>query len=119
MTIAIVLTVVEFKIFTFLFFIVFGIFTLGIAAILAFARVNGRPIHFFMLNFVQTIKRPMLRVWNKASYVMGVSEVKSEIKKEVKKVTEQKEIISGSRLQDLSLLINTGGVYKSEEIEKE
>ena len=92
----------------------FGIVTISVAVIFAFVRINGRPIHYFLLNFIQTLKRPMMRVWSKAAYVAGLSETKSEIK-EKKILKIEKQTISGSRLQDLSLVINTGGVYQPEE----
>lgn len=112
--IAIVIAAIEYRLLSFVVFLPVGLITVGIAAILAFARVNGRPVHFFLLNFVQTIKRPFVRVWNKEAYVMGLIEVKSEIKEKAK-IAEKKAPITGSRLQDLSLIINTGGVYQPED----
>jgi hypothetical protein len=113
MMVALVIGAVEYKILAFPFFLVFGIITVGVGAILAFARVNGRPVHFFLLNFVQTMKRPAIRVWNKASYVLGMHEVKSVIQETAHAAGRRG--ITGSRLQDLALIVNTGGVYRTEE----
>ena len=38
---------------------------LGMALVVAFVRINGQPFHYFLLNFVQTFRRPSVRVWNK------------------------------------------------------
>ena len=67
-----------------------------------------------MLNFFQTFKRPKIRIWNKESYVKKVQEIKDE-KGGVVEIKPLKKSVSGSRLQDMALIINTGGVYKGED----
>ena len=92
-----------------------GVIDIGIFGSLAFVKINGRPVHFFLLNFAQTMMRPRLRLWDKESYVREVQELyKSEIKEE-KKVAIKKAPLTGSRLSDLSLVVNTGGMYAGEE----
>ena len=81
-----------------------GIVDMGIFATLAFAKINGRPIHFFLLNFVQTMTRPRLRIWNREAYIMEVHEVESEVKEKPKPVI-RKEPLTGSRLSDLTLIV--------------
>jgi len=114
MLIAILFAFILYKALAFLYFIFFGIIEIGLMSVLAFARVNGRPIHFFLLNFLQTSKRPKLRVWNRESFVRNVQYVPSDLKE---KPTDyvKRDPVSGSRLRDLTLVINTGGVYESEE----
>lgn len=107
------LTFILYKLLAFAYFAVSGFLVLGATAILAFARVNGRPIHFLLLNFLQTAKRPRMRVWNREMFVRNVQVIDSDIG-EVKKVEILKESTSGSRLRDLSLIVNTGGVYRGE-----
>jgi len=99
-----------YSILTFWAFVFGGLIDIAIFTSLAFVKINGRPVHFFLLNFIQTIKRPKLRVWNKEAYVRDVEVVKSEITEKTKKFV-RKEPISGSRLDDLALTVNTGGVY--------
>ncbi|SRR6056297_1717084 len=107
---SLLLVFVFYRLFSFFVFLFVAVITVAIAAVFAFARVNGRPIHYFLLNFIQTSKKPRLRVWNKEAYVKNVQEVKSEIKeKQIKK--KKKAPVSGSRLRDVSLIVNTGGVY--------
>ncbi len=114
MLIAILLAFVLYKALAFLYFIFFGIIEIGLISVLAFARVNGRPIHFFLLNFIQTSKRPNMRIWNRESFVRNVQYVPSGLKEKNENYAA-KEPVSGSRLRDLTLVINTGGVYESEE----
>lgn len=108
---AILLTFMWYELLAFIYFIFACSLTLAIASVLAFAKINGRPIHFFLLNFIQTSKRANLRVWSKAAYVRDVQVVKSELK-EAKTAAVKREPVSGSRLADLTLVINTGGVFR-------
>ena len=87
----------------------------GLALVFAFVKINGQTFHYFILNILQTTRRPSLRVWNKnyskkeLEYLRkgGVEEVPVEAvaKKEVKR----------ERIRDLALLVNTGGFYRPEE----
>ena len=104
-----------FKAFRFAIFLTAGIPFFAIGMIFAFAKINGQPFHYFMLNLIQTVKKPGLRVWDKR---LTDSEIKLLIKKEDEVVVDppkRKERVSGSRLQELTLVVNTGGVYKPEE----
>jgi hypothetical protein len=112
---AILLDFLVFKLATFYFFLFWLVLITGSAMVLAFATMNGQPFHFFLLNVIQTLKKPSLRVW----YIDPKSE---EIKisaasapKLPVKVEMQKERPAASKLSDLSLLVNTGGVYRAEE----
>lgn len=104
-----------FKLLPFIWFCVTGLPILGIGAAIAFTRINGQPFHFFILNLIQTLKKPGLRVWDKT-----VSEV--DLRDYIKKAPplvltrfQHKAYSASSRLQELSLVVNTGGVYKPEE----
>jgi hypothetical protein len=102
-----------YKIFAFNFFLFVGLIIFGISGIFAFMKVNGMPFHFFVLNFIQTLKRPGLRVWNNKL----VPEIR--IEEETEKVANElmappKQRVSTSRLTELSLIVDTQGVYKGE-----
>lgn len=119
MLVCILITFLLYKFFSFWTFVGLGALNIGVFAIFAFAKINGRPIHFFLLNFLQTQKRARLRVWNREAYVYAVkfvSELKEE--KKVASAIAPREPISGSRLSDLTLVINTGGVYGGDELSK-
>jgi len=107
-------------------FIVYKILSLAYAAIvdvvllsaglvLAFVRINGQPFHFFLLNVVQTWRRPMLRAWNKE---LTDAEIIALSKVEIPPPPPRKvykEAPTTSRLSELALQVNTGGVYNPEE----
>jgi len=81
----------------------------------AFLRVNGRPFHFFILNFVQTLKRPKLRIWKQE---VAKSDLRLPKVAQASKTTKtQKPPISMSRLAELTLVVDTGGAYKQDEYE--
>ena len=94
-------------------FVVEAVLILMVIGILAFAKVNGRPFHYFMLNVVQTLKKPKIRVW--AKQVLPEKVIKGKkVKKEKIELVPRKQL-SRSRLSDISLLVNTGGMYREEE----
>ena len=88
---------------------------LGSALVLAFVRINGQPFHYFLLNFVQTFRRPGTRVWNKE---LTDAEIIALAKVEVPPPPPAKiykEAPTTSRLTELALIVNTGGVYHPED----
>jgi len=97
-------------------FIVLTVIWAIIGGSLAFWRVNGRPFHFFLLNLIQTFRRPRLRIWNKR---LTTDEVKSDIKAAKPGLSSTPAVVtrtppSSSRLSDLALVVDTGGVYRGE-----
>ena len=98
-------------------FVVLTIVWSLIGGSLAFVRVNGRPFHFFLLNLMQTLRRPRLRIWNKR---LTTIEVSSEMKMATASVAHT-PVVSGrtpppsSRLSELALVVDTGGVYRGEQ----
>jgi len=88
---------------------------LGSALVLAFVRINGQPFHYFLLNFVQTFRRPGTRVWNKD---LTDAEIIALAKVEIPPPPPPKiykEAPTTSRLTELALIVNTGGVYHPED----
>ncbi|MBI3956573.1 MAG: PrgI family protein [Candidatus Kerfeldbacteria bacterium] len=79
----------------------------------AFLRVNGRPFHYFLINFVQTLKRPKLRIWKQE-----VSKTDLRLPKVVRPhrpSRAEKPPVTTSRLAELALVVDTGGAYKAED----
>lgn len=104
-----------YKIFDFSLFITLAILIVIFCGVFAFARINGRPFHLFVLNIIQTLKKSRLRVWNNSSGNKGVDVVTVE-KRETNDT--QAPIIkrhTASRLAELSLIIDTGGAYKGDQ----
>lgn len=106
---------IEYKIFAFVYFLLIGLLTLGAGAVFAFVKINGQPFHIFFVNFLQTSLRPNQRVWDKNPLD---AELRAWSKVEVIARLEppaRKERPASTRLRDLSLTVNTGGVYKPED----
>lgn len=102
-----------YKFLQFTTFIIVGLMIFGLSGIIAFLKVNGMPFHFFVLNFIQTTKRPGLRVWNnELSHYVVAAEEKEELPTEA--VLAKPPQISSSRLAELSLIVDTQGGYGGE-----
>jgi len=87
----------------------------GLSLTFAFVKVNGQSFHYFILNIVQTTRRPSLRAWNKTYENKELDffrkrDMDIEIIEHVEKKKARRE-----HIRDLSLVVNTGGYYKAEE----
>lgn len=106
---------IEYKIFGFAYFILIALATIALGGTFGFVKINGQPFHIFFVNFLQTSLRPFLRVWDKNPLE---AELRALIKPQPMTIVEKtlrKDRPQSSRLRDLSLTVNTGGVYKTEE----
>lgn len=103
-----------YKLFDFSLFLVTGILTFGICGIFAFLKINGMPFHYFVLNFVQTLGKPPLRVWNNRLNLLEAEEEKEEVKITPTETFERPRLVTTSRLAELSLVVDTKGVYRGE-----
>ena len=103
---------ISYKIFRFSWFIVISIMIFGISGIFAFFKVNGMPFHFFILNFIQTSKRPFLRVWNNI-YNKEIP-IKEDASPPQEIATVPKLSYTTSRLAELALVVDTQGGYGGE-----
>ena len=109
-----VLIFVFFKLLRFWLFSIVGLGIFAFAGTLAFLRVNGMPFHFFLLNLIQTFRRPRLKVWEKTPTPAELREFMRTIPEKGPPAPPVKEMLTTSKLQELSLIMNTGGVYKPE-----
>ena len=86
----------------------------GAALVLGFIKINGQPFHYFLLNIVQTMRRPSRRIWYKSftknELIESIKSGKVEMVEAVKEIPR----MSYNRIRDLSLTVNTGGYYKPE-----
>ncbi len=114
MMVAMLSSIVIYKFTDFTLFLVLSAFVFGIAGVFGFMKVNGRPIHYFLLNFIQNLMTPNRRVWCKD---FGIEEIKSRIKKKKEEdiASPTAKILKKSKLSELSLIINTGGRYQGEQ----
>jgi hypothetical protein len=83
--------------------------------VFAFGKVNGQPFHVIVINMIQTVRRPAKRVWDKT---ISDAEIKVLMSPEAAPepiVRPRKAPLEGSRLSELTLVVNTGGVYAGDE----
>ncbi|MBI4133334.1 PrgI family protein [Candidatus Uhrbacteria bacterium] len=106
-----------YKIFDFALFVLLGLPTLGIGFVLAFIKINGQPFHFFLLNFLQTARRPRLRIWDKTIPESVLRELIRAPEVKPPPLPPKKPPLEASRLTELTLVVNTGGVYRPEDFE--
>ncbi|MBI3963770.1 MAG: PrgI family protein [Candidatus Kerfeldbacteria bacterium] len=104
---------VEYRLAEFWLFAVQGVFTLALTGIIAFVKINGQPFHFFVLNIIITFRRPKEKVWQKD--VLAFLRMHDERKKPGPPKVMPKGPLSTSKLTELSLVVDTGGSYKSEQ----
>ncbi len=107
---------IAYPIFNLLWLAVLAFFTAVIAGTCGLLKVNGQPFHLFFVNVLQTMSRPRLRVWHKEL-------TDNELRVLAIKPPEAKQLIAAAsksrpestRLRDLALTVNTGGVYNPDE----
>ncbi len=110
--VAMVLIAASFKIFSLTPFILISVVIFGIAIIFAFVKINGAAFHYFLLNILQTFKKPRLRVWRKDDTLEGAIEFDAPSKPVT--VVSSHPAYSASRLSELSLIVDTKGSYQGE-----
>ncbi len=103
-----------FKLLSFVWFLVIGIPLFCVGVVLTFVPINGQPFHFFLLNLVQTFQRPRLRVWDKQRSDAELRAYLLAPPPPPPSAPARKGPINRSRLQELTLVVNTGGVYVPE-----
>ena len=106
---------ISYKIFDFTLFITFSILVFLVAGIFSFLKINGRPFHFFILNFIQTLKKTRLRIWNN---IIGKTD--ADYMDLAKSVAEEKPTAvarryTTSRLAELALIVDTQGAFRGDE----
>jgi hypothetical protein len=106
-----------YKLADFALFIATGIPLFAFGVVLAFVKINGQPFHYYLLNLSQYLKRPKLKIWDKTLNDAEVREFLEEKPLPPPPPRPKKEALTTSKLAQVSLIVNTGGVYKPEEWE--
>lgn len=88
--------------------------TSAIGGAIAFAKVNGQAMHYFLLNFIETLRRPSLRRWQRTSFVLKFDRPIDAASARLGMMVKQP--LSGSRLAQISLVVDTGGAYVLEDL---
>lgn len=92
-------------------FIVTGIGIMAGMVAFAFVKVNGRPFHHFLINVLQSLKNPRRRLWN--NQIGERLEYRREPAPPPPIPT--KKPLTGTKLAQLALLVDTGGAYHEDE----
>lgn len=99
----------------------FGLFVIilvlvgGISLVFAFVKVKGQLFHYFMLNILQTARRPGLRIWNKTYNKKELDYLRKLGTEEAPETEAVRAPIRRRHIRDLSLIVNTGGYYRGED----
>ena len=109
---AMIIVAISYKLFDFSLFITITVISLIIAATFAFVKINGRPFHLFVLNTIQTLRRPNIRVWNNRAMVNEQTEKIVAVKPDYEPVAPR--VYKKSRLAELALIVDTKGKYRGE-----
>ena len=106
------LIALSYRIFDFLLFVVVALAIFGISTTFAFVKINGAPFHYFVLNIIQTFKKPRLRVWSKDDTLVHTLELETPLAAAAP--ASPHAAYSASRLNELSLIVDTQGSYQGE-----
>jgi len=105
---------VAYKLLDFVSFVAVAVLVFAIFGTLAFLKINGRPFHYFLLNLIETFRRPGLRVWDKTLTLTEVRQLaQPESTIAIGTAVPYKRRLSASHLEELALVVNTGGRYQS------
>ena len=104
-----------YRLFDFSLFLLLSIPLIISSGVLAFLKINGVSVHYFILNLIQTFRRPQLRVWDKTPTEQHLRERMKPDQEAPPPEFVRKPPINRSRMQDLSLIVNTGGVFNPDE----
>ncbi len=96
------------------FFIAGCIPLAGVGLTVAFVKINGQAFHYFLLNVIQTMRKAKVRVWQKKLTDDYLRQFVHREEKKVEVKIAHKAFIQSSRLNELSLIVNTGGAYRPE-----
>ena len=108
--VAAIIMAISYRLFDFTLFATVSVIVFLLAVLLGFVKINGRPFHFFLLNLIQTWRRPNIRVWNNR-LARVIDEEKIPTLK-FDSTRSSKEYYKKSRLAELSLVVDTEGEYR-------
>ena len=108
-----ILIVVCYQLLDFAAFVAAGLIIFCLSAVIAFARVNGQPFHMFLLNFVQTMRNPKLKVWHKQ---ITLDKLKKDLAEPLAApaIPSFRRPVKASKISEIALIVDTGGVCSGE-----
>lgn len=106
------LIALSYRLFDFALFIVMALFLFTVGTTFAFVKINGAPFHYFVLNLIETFKKPGLRIWYKDDTLR--TGVEFDTLPILAPMVASNRHYSQSRLNELSLIVDTQGSYQGE-----
>lgn len=103
---------VAYKLSDFALFIFWAVIIGLLVILVAFYRINGAPFHTFAINVIQTLKKSKIRIWHK-EYIK-TEEFKNKDEDKIPEYIPKKSFLPSKKLSQLSLIIDTGGIYQGE-----
>jgi len=99
-------------------FITETVFLLGFYVLIAFVKINGQPFYYFVVHILRSFLRAGLRVWLKKPIESRIQKINKENQEEKENTQPQvqRKILPSQSLASLSLLVDTGGKYRPEEV---
>jgi len=97
-------------------FAIQAILIIGLYTLIAFIKVNGQPFYTFVLSVIRSVTRSSLRVWLKTGNDVYVPKQKTDSSEDTAPAIVLKSRPQSHSLSELSLLVDTGGKYRSEEL---
>lgn len=93
-------------------FVIITVLVGGIAILFAFVKVNGQQFHYFILNVLGTMRRPGLRIWRKEYNKKELDYLRKRTFEQQAEEEPIRKPVKQQHIQDLSLIVNTGGYYR-------
>ena len=87
----------------------------GLSLVFAFGKVNGQLFHYFLLNIIQTMRRPGIRIWRKHYSREDLAYYQKRGLATVEPTAAPRKAAKRARIRDLALVVNTGGYYRAED----
>lgn len=115
--VAAIIMAIAYRLFDFALFVTVSVLIFIFAVVLGFVKINGQAFHLFLLNIIQTWRRPGIRVWNNRLVTVINMEKIPTLKFDSTK--SSKEYYKKSRLAELSLVVDTEGEYRGADEEDE
>lgn len=113
----------EFGAFKFLDMVAFVIASVPLFIIffpVIFLKFNGKPFHYLVASYITNKKKPQIRIWSNLYRPPKFSEARSQ--REIRDEKKREHIASfaakttkPSKLSELTLIVDTGGVYEGEQ----
>ncbi len=92
-------------------FLFSAVIILSLTAAFAFIRVNGRPFHLFILNVIESLRVPSMRLWNN----MAAERIQYRREPPPPAPPPTKAPLVQTNLARLAMLVDTGGAFHEDE----